>query len=62
MVYFIILFIYLVLLNGITSYRLINNDYYSAIQKTIWFLPVVGILSVALFLNQEPIKLNINII
>jgi uncharacterized protein YacL len=54
---------YLVLLNVVTTYRLLREDNYETIQKTIqfillWILPLLGALLVTFFLNQSPIILN----
>lgn len=53
-----ILMVYLVLLNLITSYRLFKDDYYNTVQKSIqflivWSLPLVGSLVVSYFLHEE---------
>ena len=54
---------YLVLLNIVTTYRLLKTEDYKAVQKTVqfillWTIPLLGVLIVTFFLNQEPIVLN----
>ena len=54
----IVLIVYIVLLNIITSYRLFKDDYYNGVQKSmqyllIWCLPIVGSFPVAFFLSQD---------
>ena len=54
---------YLVLLNIVTTYRLIKSEDYEVSQKLIqfillWILPLLGTLVVTFFLNQEPIVLS----
>jgi len=61
--YFSIFFIYIVLLNCITTYRLVNSDCYDTVQKSIqfliiWMIPLIGVLIIASFLNQIPLELN----
>jgi len=54
---------YLVLLNIVTTYRLLKMGDYEISQKVIqfillWILPFFGTLLVTYFLNQSPIILN----
>jgi len=54
----IVLIVYIILLNIITSYRLFRDDYYTILQKSIqyvliWLLPFLGSFTVAFFLSQE---------
>ncbi|WP_294966968.1 hypothetical protein [Sulfurimonas sp.] len=54
---------YLVLLNIVTTYRLLKIEDYKVTQKIIqfillWTIPLIGVLIVSLFLNQEPIVLS----
>jgi hypothetical protein len=50
---------YLVLLNVVTTYRLLREDNYETIQFILlWILPLLGALLVTFFLNQSPIILN----
>jgi len=58
MIYLSIFFIYIVLLNIITSYRLFRDDYYTTWQKSIqyllvWSFPIVGSSIVIYFLHEE---------
>ena len=60
--YLTILIIYLVVLNLFTSYRLLNDDYYDRMQKSIqmfivWILPFFGAILIAHFNTKEKIKL-----
>jgi len=55
--------IYLVLLNVVTTYRLLKTGDYEFIQKVIqfillWTIPLIGVATVTFFLNQVPIILN----
>ncbi len=50
---------YVVLLNMVTSYRLLRDEVYSLLQKTVqmlfvWFVPLIGAVTVSYFLNQIP--------
>ena len=52
---------YVFILNIITSYRLIKDEFYKTWQKVlqlciVWFLPFIGAMFVAYFLNALPIK------
>ena len=63
MQYLYIIILYLVLLNVFTTYRLIKDYYYNAIQKSIqlmiiWFIPLIGAMIVGHFNTQEKIKLK----
>ena len=63
MEYLYYIVVYLVLLNIITTYRLIKSEDYEVSQKIIqcillWILPLLGVLVVTFFLNQEPIVLS----
>ncbi|SFV53684.1 hypothetical protein MNB_SM-4-387 [hydrothermal vent metagenome] len=54
---------YLILLNIVTTYRLLKAEDYEVTQKTIqfillWTIPFLGVLIVTFFLNQEPIILS----
>jgi len=54
---------YLVLLNIVTTYRLVKAEDYERSQKIIqfillWTIPLLGVLVVTFFLNQEPIILS----
>jgi len=63
MIFLYCLVVYFVILYIVTTVRLFRSDSYSMIQKIIqfciiWFIPAIGVIVVALFLNQEPIKLK----
>ena len=54
---------YLVLLNVVTTYRLLKSEDYETIQKIVqfillWTIPLLGVTLVIFFLNQIPIVLN----
>ena len=54
---------YLVLLNVVTTYRLLKSEDYETIQKVVqfillWTIPLLGVTLVIFFLNQIPIVLN----
>lgn len=54
---------YLILLNIVTTYRLLKTEDYEVTQKIIqfillWVIPFLGVLIVTFFLNQEPITLS----
>ena len=54
---------YLVLLNVVTTYRLLKTEDYESIQKIVqfiflWTIPLIGVSIVTFFLNQVPIVLN----
>lgn len=54
---------YLVILNIVTTYRLFKSEDYEINQKIIqfillWTIPLLGVLVVTFFLNQEPIILS----
>ncbi len=54
---------YLVLLNIVTTYRLLKTENYEVSQKIIqfvllWAIPFFGVFIVTFFLNQDPIVLN----
>ena len=51
--------IYLILLNVIISYRVLHDEFYTPIQKTvqalfIWLLPLIGAITVSYFLVPKP--------
>ena len=61
MQYLYIFISYLVVLNIFTSYRLIKDEYYTSIQKSIqlliiWFVPLFGAMIVAYFNTEEKRK------
>jgi hypothetical protein len=63
MIFLYYLVFYFIILYIITSIRLLNSESYTKIQKIIqlsivWLIPAIGVIIVALFLNQEPIKLK----
>jgi len=63
MQYLTIFIIYLVVLNLFTSYRLLKDDYYDSIQKSIqmlliWLVPLLGAMVVAHFNTKEKVKLK----
>ena len=54
----VVVIVYIVLLNLITSYRLFRDDYYTTWQKStqyllVWSLPIVGSFIVIYFLHEE---------
>lgn len=54
---------YLVLLNIVTTYRVLKTGYYESTQKIVqliflWTIPLIGVSTVTFFLNQAPIVLN----
>ena len=62
MTYILILIVYILIVNLITSYRLISDDFYNKIQKIIqliiiWILPLLGVTIIAWFLNQNNVEL-----
>ena len=65
MEYLIIGIAYLVLINSITIIRLVLANEYEKFQKIIqflliWLLPIVGVLIVVHFLNDNPIIIKYN--
>jgi hypothetical protein len=57
-----ILIIYIVIVNLVTSYRLVIDEYYDNVQKTIqlliiWLLPLLGAAIIAWFLNENKSEL-----
>lgn len=63
MKYLYYIVIYLVLLNVVTTYRLLKSEDYEVGQKIVqfillWAIPLLGVLIVTFFLNQEPIVLS----
>lgn len=55
--------IYLLLINAITTIRLVESDLFESTQKVfqtilIWFLPFFGAALIANFLNEEPLVLS----
>ena len=64
MEYIILIVIYLIVLNIVTTSRLLKSDLYEKYQKVfqtifVWLLPFLGPMIVSMFLNEyEPIELN----
>jgi len=57
---------YLVLINTVTSYRLLKSHELELYQKIIqlillWLIPIIGVLMVTFFINQHPTVLNKNL-
>ncbi len=53
--------IYILILNVVTTYRLIKDEIYNTWQKVlqiciVWLLPFIGAISVSYFLNIFPVK------
>ena len=51
--------LYVILLNLIASYRVLHDEFYTPIQKTvqtlfIWLLPLIGAITVSYFLAPKP--------
>lgn len=59
----VITLIYFILLNVITSYRLIKSNGYEKKQKfyqilIIWLIPILGVILVSSLLNDEKVKIS----
>ena len=65
MKYILIILLYLLIINIITTIRLIKSDEYEISQRVIqtlliWLLPLIGIFMVSHFLNDNPIVVKDN--